>query len=222
MSPSPPCPTAHQRSPQDSAHAAQVLAAWQLAQMPGLETLKPLQASDLIAPLAAFSERCLQPHLPNAQSDPQRRAFHALTEHVVASVLAQAPVALQAPPLAPQSATDRGWRGPISWDLARHLGPISVEPEAEALGLDACVRYWEQAKALGLAVASDMGSFYTTVQWTQLLQALCTLGNTPDDPTALRACWALCSRYDELRPLRRLLERVPGLVPAQGWAFGRM
>ena len=43
-----------------------------------------------------------------------------------------------------------------------------------------------------------------------------------DTPRFIAYIRATCARYDELRPLLRLLDRVEGVTPTTGYAFGRL
>ena len=42
-----------------------------------------------------------------------------------------------------------------------------------------------------------------------------------DTPRFISYIRATCERYRELKPLLRLIERVEGIVPVSGYAFGR-
>jgi hypothetical protein len=120
--------------------------------------------------------------------------------------------------------------GPISWDLAA-LTRDPQQPWDEERALDLCVRYWQQARAAGLALPEDFGEFYKALEWTGVQQHLSALGDlaaapqaAPDAAFTHLAHWvrAGAGRYRELKVLQRLVEQAEGIRDNGGYAFGRV
>ncbi len=124
--------------------------------------------------------------------------------------------------------------GPITYDIASLMRDAFLSWE-EDFCLDITVRYWEKARKAGLPVGHDFGEFYRGVEWMGLQRHLKVAGifarltlrdSKPqflaDTPRFIAYMRATCTRYRELRPLLRLLERVEGIETSSGYAFGRM
>ena len=123
--------------------------------------------------------------------------------------------------------------GPITYDIASLMRDAFLSWD-EDFCLDITIRYWEKARKAGLPVGNDFGEYYRGVEWMGLQRHLKVAGifarltlrdgkpqylaDTPRFITYLRAT---CARYRELRPLLRLIERVEGIVPVDGYTFGR-
>ncbi|UCE32789.1 MAG: phosphotransferase [Burkholderiales bacterium] len=121
--------------------------------------------------------------------------------------------------------------GPITYDLVSLLRDAYLRwPEAQ--GIDWAARYWEQARAAGLPVEADFGRFYRDFEWMGLQRHLKVLGifarlNYRDGKPAYLADlprvlgWVLevTERYDALRPLRKLVDRIEAL-PARAPGAG--
>jgi N-acetylmuramate 1-kinase len=123
--------------------------------------------------------------------------------------------------------------GPITYDIASLMRDAFLSWE-EDFCLDITIRYWEKARKAGLPVGNDFGEFYRGVEWMGLQRHLKVAGifarltlrdgkpqYLADTPRFINYLRATCERYRELRPLLRLIERVEGIVPVSGYAFGR-
>ncbi len=124
--------------------------------------------------------------------------------------------------------------GPITYDIASLMRDAFLSWD-EDFCLDITIRYWEKARKAGLPVGHDFGEFYRGVEWMGLQRHLKVAGifarltlrdgkpqYLADTPRFIGYMRATCARYRELKPLLRLIERVEGLVVADGYAFGRI
>ncbi len=113
-------------------------------------------------------------------------------------------------------------RGPISYDLASLLRDafISWDEETE---LDWAIRYWQEARKLALPLSDDFGEFWRQLEWMGLQRHLKVLGifcrlkhrdskpkYSDDLPRFFAYAHKVASRYNDLRPLARLLEPLMG------------
>lgn len=121
--------------------------------------------------------------------------------------------------------------GPITYDLASLLRDAYITwPEEQQL--DWAIRYWEQARAAGLPVDADFGTFYRDFEWMGLQRHLKVLGifarlahrdgklgYLADLPAVLAYTRAVAARYRDFNPLVRLLDRLQGVVPQAAYTF---
>jgi N-acetylmuramate 1-kinase len=113
-------------------------------------------------------------------------------------------------------------RGPISYDVASMLRDafISWEEEQE---LDWAIRYWQQARKVGLPVPADFGEFWKPLEWMGLQRHLKVLGifcrlkhrdgkpgYSADLPRFFNYAHKVAVRYEGFGPLARLLEPLMG------------
>ena len=128
--------------------------------------------------------------------------------------------------------------GPVTYDIAT----LVRDPQRvwdETFVLEVTIRYWERARKAGLPVGQDFGEFYRGMEWAGLQRHLTLVGQLacnaaasdaqttslaklPGAPALLHYILATCSRYIELKPLLRLIERIEGVESAGGYAFGRV
>jgi aminoglycoside/choline kinase family phosphotransferase len=124
--------------------------------------------------------------------------------------------------------------GPITYDIASLMRDAFLSWE-ENFVLDITIRYWERARKAGLPVGDDFGEFYRGVEWMGLQRhfkvagifARLTLRDgkpkyLADTPRFIAYIRATTGRYNELRPLMRLIDEIEGTTPATGFAYGRM
>ena len=124
--------------------------------------------------------------------------------------------------------------GPVTYDIASLMRDAFVSWDEEFV-LDVTIRYWEKARAAGLAVGNDFGLFYRGVEWMGLQRHLKVAGifarltlrdgkpqYLADTPRFIGYIRATCGRYGELKPLLRLIEAVEGIEAQGGYAFGRV
>jgi len=128
--------------------------------------------------------------------------------------------------------------GPITYDVASLMRDAFISWD-ESFVIDITVRYWERARQRGLLgtgeLASDFGLFWREVEWMGLQRHLKVAGifarlglrdHKPkylaDTPRFLAYIRATASRYRELFPLLRLIDRIEGHASTSGYAFGRI
>lgn len=114
---------------------------------------------------------------------------------------------------------DAVW-GPITYD------PVSLLRDAylewpEEFTLDLLVRYWQQARRLGVPIHERFDDFYADYEWMGVQRHLKVLGifarlayrdgktgYLDDLPRVRRYLWKALLRYSALKPLLRLFERL--------------
>lgn len=124
--------------------------------------------------------------------------------------------------------------GPITYDIASLMRDAFLSWD-EDFCLDVTIRYWQKARKAGLPVGDDFGEFYKGVEWMGLQRHLRVAGvfarltlrdgkprYLADTPRFIDYIRATCSRYMELKPLLRLVERIEGIPVPTAYAFGRM
>ena len=124
--------------------------------------------------------------------------------------------------------------GPITYDIASLMRDAFLSWDEEFV-LDVTIRYWEKARAAGLAVGDDFGTFYRGVEWMGLQRHLKIAGifarltlrdgkpqYLADTPRFIQYIRATAARYRELKPLLRLVDQVEGITERSGFAYGRM
>lgn len=124
--------------------------------------------------------------------------------------------------------------GPITYDIASLMRDAFISWE-EDFCLDVTVRYWQQARKVGLPVGDDFGEFYRAVEWMGLQRHIKIAGifarltlrdgkpkYLADTPRFIAYIRATCGRYRELKPLLRLVESIEGITPPQAFSFGRV
>lgn len=110
--------------------------------------------------------------------------------------------------------------GPITYDLVSLFKDAYIRWEEERI-LDWLIRYWEQARAMGLPVPADFSGFYQDFEWMGVQRHVKILGvfarlwhrdgkedYLRDIPLVLEYLRKTCSRYPELTPLLALLDRL--------------
>ena len=124
--------------------------------------------------------------------------------------------------------------GPITYDIASLMRDAFLTWEEDFV-LDITIRYWEKARKAGLPVGDDFGEFYRGVEWMGLQRHLKVAGifarltlrdgkpqYLADTPRFIHYIRATTSRYRELKPLLRLVDRIEGIESATGFAYGRV
>ena len=183
--------------------------------------------------LALFPQWCVQRELGVQWTAAEQAVWEDASKALVQSALAQATVAVHRDYM-PRNLmlTAEGSigildfqdavRGPIAYDVASLLRDafISWDEDQE---LDWAVRYWQQAKKIGLPVDADFGEFWRQVEWMGLQRHLKVLGifcrlkhrdgkpkYSSDLPRFFNYAHKVAARYNALRPLSRLLEPLMG------------
>ncbi|MFZ4288857.1 aminoglycoside phosphotransferase family protein [Variovorax sp. HJSM1_2] len=131
--------------------------------------------------------------------------------------------------------------GPITYDIASLMRDAFLTWDEDFV-LDITVRYWQQAKKLGLVGAAsasgwgdDFGAFYQGVEWMGLQRHLKVAGifarltlrdgkpkYLADTPRFIHYIRSTAGRYRDLIPLMRLVDKIEGTTPVTGFAYGRM
>lgn len=205
--------------------------------------MPPYDAALLTRELNLLPDWYIARHKGVALSDAQRHVLEASFGLILANNLAQPQVLVHrdyhsrnlmvCPPGANPGILDfqdAVW-GPISYDLVSLLRDAYIEWD-EDVQLDYGVRYWERARKAGLPVDSDFGSFWRDVEWMGLqrhikvLGIFCRLyhrdgkdGYLKDLPLVWRYAHRVCTRYNGLGPLAKLLEELEGTERAAGFTF---
>lgn len=230
--------------------AVDVLIAWQLASKP--DVLPPYDGALLNRELALFPDWYLAQHRGVVVEGDIRSTLEAAFKHIVAQNLAwpsvyvhrdfmprnlmRCPVvSSELPPLSLgvldfQDAV----YGPITYDIASLMRDAFLSWEEDFV-LDITIRYWDKARKAGLPVGDDFGEFYRGVEWMGLQRHLKIAGifarltlrdgkpqYLADTPRFIHYIRSACSRYRELKPLLRLIDRVEGLEAMTGFAYGRV
>jgi len=124
--------------------------------------------------------------------------------------------------------------GPITYDLVSLFKDAYIRWDEERI-LDWLIRYWEQARKLGLPVAHGFGDFYRDFEWMGVQRHIKVLGifarlNYRDGKSSYLGDLPLvesylrkaCERYRELSPLLTLLDEWEGNKPPEtkvGYTF---
>jgi len=224
--------------------AVDVLIAWQLASRPGL--LPTYDRALLSRELELFPQWYLARHRAVSVDAALRTTLDSVFDRILAHNLAQPqvfvhrdfmPRNLMAPatpgqPLGVLDFQDAVY-GPISYDIASLMRDAFLSWDEDFV-IDVTVRYWERARKVGLPVADDFGEFYRAVEWMGLQRHLKVAGifarltlrdgkpqYLADTPRFIAYIRATCSRYRELTPLLRLVDRVEGSIEPAAWVIGR-
>jgi aminoglycoside/choline kinase family phosphotransferase len=118
--------------------------------------------------------------------------------------------------------------GPISYDLVSLLKDAYVEWEEEQT-LDWLVRYWEKARKAGIPINADFAVFHRDYEWMGVQRHLKVLGifarlyhrdgkdgYLKEMPLVAKYLRAAVTRYDELTPLRKLLDQLEDKITILG------
>ena len=221
--------------------AVDALITWQLASKPGV--LPPYDEALLQRELALFPDWYLARHRGIAMEGEVRSALDAAFKHTVAQNLMWPSVfvhrdfmprnLMQGSPPGILDFQDAVY-GPVTYDIASLMRDAFLTWEEDFV-LDITIRYWEKARKAALPVSDDFGEFYRGVEWMGLQRHLKIAGifarltlrdgkpqYLADTPRFIDYIRATCSRYRELKPLLRLIDRVEGIEAATGFAYGRV
>ena len=121
--------------------------------------------------------------------------------------------------------------GPITYDLASLVMDARTTWE-EPQQLDWAIRYWEGARAAGLAVPADFASFHRDYEWMGLQRNIRILGvfarlNHRDGksadlahmPRVIGYVRQVAGRYGAFRPLLRVLDHLENFQRNVGYTF---
>lgn len=121
--------------------------------------------------------------------------------------------------------------GPVTYDLASIYRDAYIQWDEEQQ-LDWVIRYWEKARAARLPVREDFGEFWRDFEWMGAQRQIKVLGifarlyhrdgkdgYLKDMPRVMHYLRKTCERYDELKPLLFLLDRLQDKQPQVGYTF---
>jgi N-acetylmuramate 1-kinase len=221
--------------------AVDALITWQQASRPGV--LPAYDEALLRRELALFPDWYLARHRGVAVEGDVKATLDTAFNHIVTQNLAWPSVyvhrdfmprnLMYSKPLGILDFQDAVY-GPITYDIASLMRDAFLSWDEDFV-LDVTIRYWQKARKAGLPVGDDFGEFYRGVEWMGLQRHLKVAGifarltlrdgkpqYLADTPRFINYIRATCSRYRELKPLLRLVDRVEGLEAAGGFAFGRV
>ncbi len=221
--------------------AVDALIVWQLASKP--DVLPAYDAELLRRELELFPDWYLAKHrgvvIDTAMRQTLDTAFHHITEQNLRwpSVYVHRDFMprnlMQGSPLGVLDFQDAVY-GPITYDIASLMRDAFLSWDEDFV-LDVTIRYWQKARAVGLPVGDDFGEFYRGVEWMGLQRHLKVAGifarltlrdgkpqYLADTPRFINYIRATASRYRELKPLLRLIDKVEGSEPVSGFAYGRV
>lgn len=203
--------------------------------------LPPFDEALLGRELDWFPQWCVQREFGVQWTHAQQAAWQRVRRLLIASALAQPVVAVHADWM-PRNLmlTDAGpgildfqdaVAGPVTYDLASLLRDAFISWD-EAQEIDWAVRWWEQARRVGLPVHADFGEFWRALEWMGLQRHLKVLGvfcrlkhrdGKPHYATDLPRFFAYANkvamRYAPLAPLARLLAPLSGTPVQAGFTF---
>ena len=215
------------------ADATDALVRWQQATRP--DVLPPYDEALLARELALFPDWYVGRHLGIALSPVQQQALTQSFRRILDNNLAQPRTfvhrdyhsrnLMQTTPNPGILDFQDAVEGPITYDLVSLLRDAYVEWD-ETRQIDWAVGYWEKARAAGLPVGTDFGAFWRDFEWMGVQRQLKVLGifarlchrdgktaYLDDMPRVMRYLLGACARYDELKPLRALLDELSTAAP---------
>ena len=121
--------------------------------------------------------------------------------------------------------------GPVTYDLVSLLRDAYIAWDEERQ-LDWAVRYWERARAAGVAVDPDFGTFWRDFEWMGVQRQIKVLGifarlchrdgksgYVNDMPLVMKYLRGACGRYRDLAPMLVLLDALEDRAPTVGYTF---
>ncbi len=221
--------------------AVDALIAWQQASQPGV--LPAYDEALLKRELELFPEWYLTRHRGVEIDAAMRQTLDTAFQHIIEQNLRWPSVyvhrdfmprnLMQGSPLGVLDFQDAVY-GPITYDIASLMRDAFLSWDEDFV-LDVTIRYWQKARAAGLPVGDDFGAFYRGVEWMGLQRHLKVAGifarltlrdgkpqYLADTPRFIAYIRATASRYRELKPLLRLIDKVEGSEAVSGFAYGRM
>ena len=123
--------------------------------------------------------------------------------------------------------------GPVSYDAVSLLKDAYIDWDEE-LVLDWLVRYWQNAKQAGVPIQGDFADFYRDYEWMGVQRHLKILGifarlwhrdgkdgYLKDMPLVSKYLRRAVERYDELAPLRKILDQLEDKITVLGYTMSR-
>ena len=230
--------------------AIDALLAWQQASRPG--ALPTYDEALLTRELSLFPDWYLAQHrgvqLDTQQRDMLNRTFQTIVQRNLAAPSVYVhrdfmPRNLMMPhdPSEPRLGVldfQDAVYGPVSYDIASLMRDAFLSWDEDFV-LDVTIRYWERARKLGLldhdGWSQDFGEFWRAVEWMGLQRHLKVAGifarltlrdgkpkYLADAPRFIGYIRSTASRYSELTPLLRLIDKVEGTEPALSLAYPKL
>jgi aminoglycoside/choline kinase family phosphotransferase len=230
--------------------AIDALLAWQQASRPGV--LPAYDDTLLARELSLFPDWYLAQHrgvqLDTQQRDTLARTFQTIVQRNLAAPCVYVhrdfmPRNLMMPhdPSEPRLGVldfQDAVYGPVSYDIASLMRDAFLSWDEDFV-LDITIRYWERARKLGLldhdGWSHDFGEFWRAVEWMGLQRHLKVAGifarltlrdgkpkYLADAPRFIGYIRSTASRYSELTPLLRLIDKVEGTEPALSLAYPKL
>ncbi len=230
--------------------AIDALLAWQQASRPGV--LPAYDEALLARELSLFPDWYLAQHrgvqLDTQQRDMLARTFKTIVQRNLAAPCVYVhrdfmPRNLMMPHDASESRLgvldfQDAVYGPVSYDIASLMRDAFLSWDEDFV-LDITIRYWERARKLGLldhdGWSQDFGEFWRAVEWMGLQRHLKVAGifarltlrdgkpkYLADAPRFIGYIRSTASRYSELTPLLRLIDKVEGTEPALSLAYPKL
>jgi aminoglycoside/choline kinase family phosphotransferase len=230
--------------------AIDALLAWQQASRPGV--LPAYDEALLTRELSLFPDWYLAQHrsvqLDTQQRDMLNRTFQTIVQRNLAAPSVYVhrdfmprnlmmPHDSSEPRLGVLDFQDAVY-GPVSYDIASLMRDAFLSWDEDFV-LDVTIRYWERARKLGLldheGWSQDFGEFWRAVEWMGLQRHLKVAGifarltlrdgkpkYLADAPRFIGYIRSTASRYSELTPLLRLIDKVEGTEPALSLAYPKL
>ncbi len=219
--------------------ATDALVGWQRASRAGV--LPPYDEALLRRELQLFPDWFLSRHLGVALAPSQAAVLAGAFDRIVASNLAQPRVFVHRD-FMPRNLMvcepnpgildfQDAVLGPISYDVVCLFKDAFLSWSEEQV-LDWTIRYWDKARRARLPVDEDFGAFFRSLEWMGVQRHLKVAGifarlayrdgkrdYLADTPRFIGYIQTVCRRYDALRPLADLLDRIDGRAPSVGYTF---
>jgi aminoglycoside/choline kinase family phosphotransferase len=219
--------------------AIDALVRWQAASREGV--LPPYDEAVLARELALFPDWYVKRHLARELDVRQQADLAAAFRVVLANNLAQPRVYVHRDYHSRNLMVCRpnpgvldfqdALYGPVTYDLVSLLRDAYVDWD-EQLQLDWAIRYWERARAAGLAVNGDFSVFWRDFEWMGVQRQLKVLGifarlfhrdgkdvYLQHMPRVMGYLRKAAGRYRELDVLTRLLDALEERPVAAGYTF---
>lgn len=219
--------------------AIDALLQWQAATRP--HELPPYDEALLQRELALFPDWYVARHLGIELNAQQRETLQRMFALIVRNNLAQAQVYVHRdymPRNLMISTPNPGVLdfqdavlGPIAYDVASLFRDAFISWPEERV-IDWAARYWERARERHLPVPDDFAQFYRDLEWMGLQRHLKVLGifarinyrdgkpkYLADTPRFMNYVRQTGGRYDDLKPLMKLLDQLEGNASQVGYTF---
>ena len=220
-------------------HALDALVLWQCATR--ADQLPHYDDALLRRELNLFPDWYVSKHVGMALTDSQDQTLNSMFDLIIANNLAQPKVFVHRDYM-PRNLMVNDPNpgildfqdavvGPISYDVASLFRDAFISWEEEQI-LDWTIRYWERARKAALPVRNDFADFYQDVEWMGLQRHLKVAGifarinyrdgkphYLTDAPRFMGYIRHTCERYNNLRPLLKLLDVIEAKNTAVGYTF---